>query len=145
MTFDEWFDKQAGDGEISWLMTDVLTRRELHLLQKAAWEAGRQSMRRKPLRPVRPKKLKESREYREKAVRFLRVHSYCQCEVTCGSPEMCGAARHVHHIRGRGKYLLDERYWLAVCFECHEWIHAHPREAKERGWLMSRIANPPPE
>ena len=143
MTFDEWFDKQAGDGEISWLMTDVLTRRELHLLQKAAWEAGRQSMRRKPLRPVRPKKLKESREYREKAAAWLANHPLCQCGVAC--VVNWAKPTQVHHIRGRGKYLLDERYWLAVCFECHEWIHAHPREAKERGWLMSRIANPPPE
>jgi hypothetical protein len=26
--------------------------------------------------------------------------------------------------------------WL--CARCHEWVHAHPFEAKAKGWIVSR-------
>lgn len=31
--------------------------------------------------------------------------------------------------------LLDERFWLAVSREGHNWIHDNPKEAKELGYL----------
>ena len=49
----------------------------------------------------------------------------------------CGrAASDVHHKAGReGLLLFDVRHWMAVCRPCHTWIHAHPKEAAQRGWL----------
>lgn len=43
----------------------------------------------------------------------------------------------VHHMRGRGRYLLDQTTWLPVCFTCHhEKIHKHPAWARENGFLF---------
>ncbi len=42
----------------------------------------------------------------------------------------------VHHIRGRlGSLLMDKRYWMAVSKAGHNWIHAHPKDARVFGWL----------
>lgn len=60
--------------------------------------------------------------------------------------EMCNAKLHcctlrttdVHHMKGRGKYLLDTSTWLPVCRNCHMWIEEHPADAKELGFTISR-------
>lgn len=45
----------------------------------------------------------------------------------------------VHHKKGRaGKNLLDEDTWMALCRKCHDWIHANPKEATEKGWMQNR-------
>jgi hypothetical protein len=42
----------------------------------------------------------------------------------------------VHHVRGRsGGLLLDRRWWLAVSAAGHDWVHQHPKQAAERGWI----------
>jgi hypothetical protein len=58
---------------------------------------------------------------------FLENHPIC---ALYGTP-----AVDVHHIFGRGKYLLDESMWLAVSREAHDWIHSHANEARAKGYL----------
>jgi hypothetical protein len=42
-----------------------------------------------------------------------------------------------HHVRGRvGDLLFDTRHFLAVSDYGQAWIHANPREARKRGWLV---------
>ena len=42
----------------------------------------------------------------------------------------------VHHKRGRlGPLLRDQRHWMAISKQGHRWVHAHPKEARARGWL----------
>jgi len=42
----------------------------------------------------------------------------------------------IHHIFGRrGKFLNIEKYWLAVSDIGHRWIHSHPKQAYELGFL----------
>lgn len=49
------------------------------------------------------------------------------------------AASQIHHKRGRlGPDLLDTRYFMGVCPECHERIHREPQWAYELGYLVSR-------
>lgn len=49
-----------------------------------------------------------------------------------------GAQKTPHHIRGRlGALLCDTRFWLAVCFKHHNWIHKHPDAARKRGYLAN--------
>ena len=51
------------------------------------------------------------------------------------------AATQVHHAKGRrGALLMDERYWVAVSAPGHQWVHAHPLEARELGLTRSRNA-----
>lgn len=45
-------------------------------------------------------------------------------------------ATEIHHMNGREyNRLLDESEWLAVTRFGHAWIHANPKEAREKGWL----------
>lgn len=42
----------------------------------------------------------------------------------------------VHHVRGRVGGLRDDtKFFLAVCFKCHRWIHDNPEAARRRGWI----------
>ena len=57
-----------------------------------------------------------------------------QCEV-CRSR----AAIEIHHRMGReGDLLFDARYYLGLCPECHQRIHANPEDAYRRGWMLKR-------
>lgn len=41
----------------------------------------------------------------------------------------------VHHTEGRGEEYLEEGTWLATCRTCHKWVHGHPKDARELGFL----------
>ena len=68
----------------------------------------------------------QRRLYAYKVREFLSSHPDC---------ERCKREAHdVHHRCGRGKNLMREETWSAVCRECHEWIHQNPKEARRKGW-----------
>lgn len=52
-----------------------------------------------------------------------------------------------HHTRGRaGTLLMDERFWQPVCRRHHDWVAAHPREARDFGLLcQAGLWNTPAE
>ena len=44
----------------------------------------------------------------------------------------------VHHTysgKDRAKYYLDTTTWIAVSRDAHNWIHDHPKDAREQGYL----------
>lgn len=94
----------------------------------------------------RDKTRKRQREYRVARDRFLFRHPKCQVGIACrtevesenGVTVFWGDATEVHHRSGRGEHFLNVDSWLAVCHECHAWIHAHPAVSYERGWLTRR-------
>ena len=59
-------------------------------------------------------------------------------------------AGQIHHVRGRATnqfaddwarerdvpLLIDVRWFLPVSQEGHDWVHSHPIESRERGWLL---------
>lgn len=47
-------------------------------------------------------------------------------------------ATEIHHKKGRGKYLLDTSTWMALSQEGHRHIHNNPKEAYEKGWMLTR-------
>ena len=48
------------------------------------------------------------------------------------------AATECHHTHGRvGKLLLFKPWWIAVCSDCHKWIHSNPERARELGLLCA--------
>lgn len=67
-----------------------------------------------------------------------RALDYCEAHTPwCVSGRHYGD--HVHHIRRRsqgGKHEPDNG--LFVCFRGHDWIHAHPAEAADLGFLAHR-------
>jgi hypothetical protein len=45
-------------------------------------------------------------------------------------------ATEVHHKAGRnGTRLNDVSEFMAVCRECHSYIHEHPKEARSKQWI----------
>jgi len=91
----------------------------------------------KPLKRS-PLKVKRRGEYQwRKARRAVLERSGGRCEarlVRCTR-----AAEHVHHVKRRSQGGGHEvENLLAVCFGCHEWIHANPAEAFEKGLLGGR-------
>lgn len=91
----------------------------------------------KPIRKRTPRRISDRRRaeltaYRALRQVFLAQHPYCVV-----FPSL--RATDVHHVRGRsGEALLDTRYWLPVSRQGHRWIHDHPAEAAQRGWLASK-------
>lgn len=73
--------------------------------------------------------------YRVLSRNYLLDNSICQCGRCEGLP-----AVEVHHKKGRGKYLNVVEFFLAVARVCHDWIHAHPKEAMKLGLLISKLS-----
>lgn len=91
------------------------------------------------MRAVSPKRAKAEREYAKQRKVFLAgPDGDGRC---CQMPDGCGRrATQVHHRRGRvGALLLDERYWSAMCAECHLHITVNPALAYELGISERRI------
>jgi len=94
--------------------------------------------RRKPLnrctklRPVSARRAAQLKVYRSLKKFVLKARPYCEM----GDCPLRRATQ-IHHMKGReGARLNDTRYWLAVCAQCHDWIHAHPKEARRIGVLL---------
>lgn len=84
---------------------------------------------RSPIRRVSSKRAKQLREYSKRRKAFLEANPWCAVKAET-------AATEIHHVAGRiGEQLLDERDWLPVSRDGHNWIHAHPKEAREAGFL----------
>ena len=84
------------------------------------------------VRPVSVRRGEQLRLYAKAKRELLDRFPTCEC---CARRK----ASDVHHIRGRAGRLLNERrWWMLVCRRCHDWIHGHVAEARERGWLCER-------
>jgi hypothetical protein len=77
----------------------------------------------------------ETKFYYQERIVFLRTFPMC---VACLARDVTPApSAQVHHRRGRiGRLLRDQRFWTAVCAECHEWIHGNPNEARKIGLIV---------
>lgn len=65
---------------------------------------------------------------------FKDENPICQVRVSCfGMP-----TSDVHHLKGRGIYLLVVETWRACCTKCHRFIHRNPAKAYELGLLWKR-------
>lgn len=101
-------------------------------------------LRRTPIKRVSARRQREGRIYRERRLVFLAEHPRCQAygiiqmylKNWMPDYEVVPAATDIHHVKRRGKYYLDESTWLAVSRESHDWIHSHPREARQLGLLQ---------
>ncbi len=85
------------------------------------------------------KRAKDSKEYARERKWFLADPANASCPVAASgllsSPHL--ATTQIHHMKGRaGSLYLDKRFWLAVSAEGHSFIHANPKIALERGWMI---------
>ncbi len=84
-----------------------------------------------PIKKLSDKRANENKEYLTLRKVFLESHPICQINQD-------GKAVDVHHTysgKDRAKHFLDVKTWLAVCRDCHNWIHNNPIDARELGYL----------
>lgn len=72
---------------------------------------------------------------------LVRARDFWRC-FRCGCPAQPGQW---HHRRSRS--VVDEHQHepcngINLCPPCHSWVHAHPFEARTKGWIVSRHAIP---
>lgn len=103
---------------------------------KAFFKKPKRKRKSKRLRGATSKRRKQLDEYSERRRLFLLKSENLRCPVMEEIKGRAAFTTDVHHMDGReGERLLDESQWLAVSREGHDWIHAHPKQARERGWL----------
>lgn len=86
------------------------------------------------IRQVSPRQRRRLSQYATLKAEWMRAFhadGFCDCGCWKKSERL-----DVHHTRGRaGALLLDWRHWRALRRECHDWVAAHPVEARRRGLL----------
>jgi hypothetical protein len=81
------------------------------------------------MKRVSAKRAAQLRQYSILRAQFMAEHPDCQ---RCGRE-----ATEVHHRNGRNNERLNRvEDWIAICRECHCFIHAHPKAARLAGLLV---------
>lgn len=123
-------------------------KRKGQFKRRRYWQTGegKQLKRGKGINAVAPRKRGELNLYRKEAKEFLAHYPLCQaCPVLVGAeiyPAPAGAlcqnpTSEVHHKAGRvGNMLRNQAYWLAVCRDCHNWIHGNGKTAEALGLII---------
>lgn len=85
--------------------------------------------------PMSKKRAGERKIYLERRKIFLKAHPICEAYEVLWPHEKPEPSTEIHHLRGRGKYFLEESTWLALSRRAHWWVHQHPSEARRLGLL----------
>lgn len=64
----------------------------------------------------------------------LKANPFCKA----GLPGCQRNSTDIHHMVGRGEFMLDETTFLSVCRICHGQIEENPKMAKAMGFSKSR-------
>lgn len=85
----------------------------------------------KPIKQRSDKRKKEEATYLKKRREYLINHPICEVK-HCNN-----RAIDIHHKKRRiGNLLIDNRYFMAVCRNCHIEIENNPNNSKEKGYLL---------
>ena len=96
--------------------------------ERQAVAAGRPKA---PMRRQDPPELRAARK-----VVHDRSGGFCEAH----TPVCDHVAQHVHHKAGRkGVGAHSPSNLLHVCNGCHSYIHEHPQESYEAGWMLRRL------
>ena len=90
----------------------------------------------KKIKPRSSKRAKQEQEYiKHSRPEYLAKNPYCEIK-----HDGCTYnATQIHHKKGRiGDLLNDKEYFCATCDNCHRWAELNPKEAKEKGFSLSR-------
>lgn len=87
-------------------------------------------MKKTPLRSVSKKRRVQVNKYLKLRREYLEEHEICQiCKLRL--------ATQIHHMASRrGEMIYDVRFFLSTCQQCHSWVHAHPKEAEHKGYIL---------
>jgi len=111
---------------------------------------------RKPIKKVAKKRVAVNKEYMKLREQFLKDHPFCQWSILEMGYSWGFAyesdfsewircdfnpyprSTEIHHVRGRGKYMLDTSTWMAVSEIAHKNIHNNPKHSYEKGYMKPR-------
>jgi len=114
--------------------------KQYNSLQKCQCEECRALVVQKPKKPYIIPKVSEKRKidnlkYSAQRIVFLGKPENKICPIT-GWP-----TTEIHHKKGRiGELFLDERYWIALSREGHQYVEENPEWAKENGYSLDRLS-----
>ena len=117
----------------------IWKRHEKQLYCKDCW-AQHPDKGSKPLQAKKPMSKKSSKQQKLDALYTVLRESYLKNNPFCNA-RLSGCqinATDIHHKAGRGKFMLDETTFLAVCRICHNQIEENPVMAKAMGFSESR-------
>ena len=101
--------------------------------QKALQSKPRKRGKRLP--KVSAKQKVKNEEYNALKPAFFEENPNCK---RCADKGLERPANDPHHTGGRtGKRLADFSKIIALCRQCHDWVHANPREAMKAGYKIS--------
>jgi hypothetical protein len=95
------------------------------------------------------KRARQLRAYTAARQTWLEAHPQCAGKgvldgVLAAEGLHCGGwADTVQHSAGRrGALLLDQRFWIPLCWNpCHMWVESHPLTATRLGFRVSRVSD----
>jgi hypothetical protein len=100
-----------------------------------------------PIKKFSDTRAKEERIYIAKRRKWLKGKT-CKLHPDCKGPltvhHMCGRIGYADEWARENEtsYLTDERFWLPVCLEGHQYIEDHPKWAYENQCSFKRITDP---
>jgi hypothetical protein len=83
---------------------------------------------------VSSKRKKKDAEYLKLRQRYLSENPLCAVKVN-GCSHMATDVHHTHAGANREVFYLVQSTWLAVCRNCHDYIHGNPQKARIMKWL----------
>ena len=91
---------------------------------------SKSGIKKKSFNPISKKMADELAIYRVARDKYMDEHEICEYEG-------CSAlANDLHHENGRGINLYNVDYFMAVCRSHHNYIHEHPKDSREKGYLI---------
>jgi hypothetical protein len=92
------------------------------------------------IKPRSDKRAAQEKEYGPAAREFKLENPCCVAKI---SPDCKGCdiqyATIQHKIGRIGELLNDKKYWIVICFFCHQVVNSSPTLAKELGLEQSRL------
>ena len=97
-------------------------------------------MKRSRINRVSSRRRKENAEYAVERDAYLDRNPLC---AVCDEEGRKKRAFFVHHRAGReGRFLLDQRFWMGVCYDCHDRIENFRLWATKNQYLLPRVSYP---
>lgn len=88
--------------------------------------------------PKKPKRIAPMSKAMQSRLHIYRIRrdEYMKQNMICEVKGCATPSHDLHHKSGRiGSNLTDQATFMAVCRKCHNWIHEHPAQAREKQYL----------
>jgi len=100
--------------------------------RKTPLKRGNKPLKRTPLNPMskNPNAVAKRSLYAKNKATYMKDNPRCEICARKGKLDL-------HHKAGRtGDNYTNIATFMAVCRMCHDWIHSHPKESREKGYLI---------